>query len=61
MDPDNKKTAMSLISVHGARAQAVVGERLAEARLQGDASGVARWQSVETAVNELRRTSPAHA
>jgi hypothetical protein len=61
MEPDNKKTAMNLISVHGARAQAVVGERISEARLEGDASGVARWQNVETAINELRRTSPAHA
>jgi hypothetical protein len=59
MEPDNKATAMNLISVHGARAQAVAHERLEEARLQGDASGLARWQNVESAISELRRTSPA--
>jgi hypothetical protein len=59
MEPDNKTTAMNLMSVHGVRAQAVVSERIEEARLQGDASGLARWQNVETAINELRQTSPA--
>jgi hypothetical protein len=55
----NKQTAMNLISVHGVRAQAVVSERKEEARLQGDTSGLARWQNVEAAITELRRTSPA--
>jgi hypothetical protein len=59
MEPDNKTTALNLISVHGVRAQAVVGERIEEARLEGNASGLARWQDVESAINELRRTSPA--
>jgi hypothetical protein len=61
MEPDDKKTAMSLISVHGVRAQAVVSERIQEARLEGDASGLARWQNVEAAISELRRTNPARA
>jgi hypothetical protein len=47
MEPDNKATAMNLISVHGIRAQAVAHERLEEARLQGDASGLARWQKCQ--------------
>jgi hypothetical protein len=59
MEPDNKTIAMSLISVHGVRAQAVVSERIQQARLEGDASGLARWQNVETAISELRRTNPA--
>jgi hypothetical protein len=59
MDADYRETAMNLISIHGVRAQAVVTERIEEARLQGDASGLARWQNVEAAINELRRTSPA--
>ena len=59
MDVDYRKTAMNLISIHGVRAQAVVTERTEEARLQGDSSGFARWQNVEAAINELRRTSPA--
>jgi hypothetical protein len=59
MEPGNKQTAMNLISVHGVRAQAVVSERIEEARLQGDTSGLARWQNVEAAINGLRRTSPA--
>jgi hypothetical protein len=61
MEPDDKQTAMSLISVHGVRAQAVVSERIQEARLEGDASGLARWQNVEAAISELRRTNPARA
>jgi len=61
MEPDNKQTAINLISVHGVRAQAVASERSKEARLQGDASGMARWQNVETAISELRRTRPARA
>jgi hypothetical protein len=59
MEPDNKTIAMNLISVHGVRAQAVVSERIQEARLEGDASGLARWQNVGTAISELRRTDPA--
>jgi hypothetical protein len=58
-DLDNKLTAQNLIAVHGLLAQAVVRERIEEARLQGDASGLARWQNVEVAINELRRTAPA--
>lgn len=61
MEPDNKTTAMNLISVYGVRAQAVVSERREEARLQGDVSGLARWQNVEAAISELRRTSPERA
>jgi len=60
MEQDNKKTAMDLISVHGVRARAVASERIEEARLQGDASGLARWQNIEAAISELRRTSPSH-
>jgi hypothetical protein len=56
---DNKLTAQNLMAVHGLLAQAVVRERLEESRLQGDASGLARWQNVEAAINELRRTAPA--
>ena len=59
MDTDYRKTAMNLMSAHGIRAQAVVSERIEEARLQGDASDLARWQNVEAAISELRRTSPA--
>jgi hypothetical protein len=59
MDPDSKATAQNLMSVHGLRAQAVVMERMEESRLQGDASGLARWQNVEAAISELRRTNPA--
>ncbi|MEA2740054.1 MAG: hypothetical protein QOH05_3361 [Acetobacteraceae bacterium] len=55
---ENKHTAQNLIAVHGLRAQAVVQERLAEARQQGDTSGLERWQNVEAAISELRRTVP---
>ncbi|MFL5252057.1 MAG: hypothetical protein ACJ8AI_04055 [Rhodopila sp.] len=55
---DSKYIAQNLISVHGLRAAAVVQERIAESRQQGDASSLARWQNVEAAIGELRRTAP---
>jgi len=58
-DLDNKLTAQDLMAVHGLLAQAVVKERIEESRLRGDASGMARWQNVEAAISELRRTAPA--
>jgi hypothetical protein len=56
-DSDSKYTAQNLMAVHGLRAQAVVLERIAESRLQGDSSGLERWQNVEAAISELRRTA----
>ena len=55
---DSKYTAQNLMAVHGLRAQAVVHERLSEARQQGDTTGLERWQNVEAAISELRRTAP---
>jgi hypothetical protein len=57
-EPGNKLTAQNLMAVHGLRAQAVAQERIAEARQQGDTFGLERWQNVEAAINELRRTEP---
>jgi len=54
---DSKHTARNLMTVYGLRAQAVAHERIAEARQQGDTSGLERWQNVETAISELRRTA----
>jgi hypothetical protein len=59
--PGSKYTAQKLIAVHGLRAQAVVNERIAESRLQGDSSGFERWQNVEAAISELRQESPSRA
>jgi hypothetical protein len=53
---NSRETARNLIAVHGLRAQAVVQERIAESRNQGDTSGMERWQNVEAAISELRRT-----
>ena len=55
---DNKYTAQNLISVHGLRALAVAQERGAEARQQGDTTSLERWQNVEAAISDLRRTTP---
>ena len=57
---DSRYTAQNLMAVHGLRAQAVVQERCAEARQQGDSAGMQRWQNVEAAISDLRRTSPRH-
>ena len=56
-ESNSRYVAQSLISVHGLRALAVVQERIAESRQQGDASAMARWQNVEAEINELRRTT----
>ena len=56
-EPDSKQTAQNMMVAHGLLAQAVVKERIEESRLQGDASGLARWQNVEAAISELRRTA----
>jgi hypothetical protein len=58
---DSKQIAQNMMVAHGLLAQAVVKERIEESRLQGDASGLARWQNVEAAINELRRTAPRSA
>ena len=58
---DSRYTAQNLMTVHGLRAQAVVHERIAEARQQGNTSGLERWQNVEAAISELRRTAPRDA
>lgn len=58
--PDSKQIARNIMSVHGLRAQAVVHERAAESRAQGDTAGLERWQAVEAAIAELRRTAPSH-
>jgi hypothetical protein len=57
-EPGSIYTAQNLMAVHGLRAQAVVHERIAESRQQGDVSGLERWQNVEAAISELRRTAP---
>jgi hypothetical protein len=54
---DSKYTAQNLMTVHGLRARAVVHERIAEARQQGDTAGLERWQNVEAAIGELRQTA----
>ena len=58
---DSKYTAQNLMAVHGLRAQAVVQERLAEARNQGDTAGVDRWRNVAAAIAQLRGSAPEHA
>ena len=56
---ESKYTAQNLMAVHGLRAQALVHERITEARQQGDTTGLERWQNVEAAIGELRRTAPS--
>ena len=45
------------MTVHGLRALAVVQEHIAEARQKGDTAGLERWQNVEAAIGELRRSA----
>ena len=54
-------TAVSMIRLHGLRAQAVVLERAAELRQRGDAAGHDLWQQVHAMICELRQRTPAAA
>ena len=56
-----QETALSMIKLHGLRAQAVAQERAAELRQQGDVAGYDLWQQIYAAICELRRTAPAMA
>ena len=58
---DAKDTALSMIRLHGLRAQAVALERTAELRQQGDVAGHDLWQQIHAAICELRRTAPEAA
>ena len=55
---DAQATALSMIRLHGLRAQAVALERAAELRQQGDVAGQDLWQQIHAAICELRRTAP---
>ena len=56
---DAQATALSMIRLHGLRAQAVALERAAEMRQQGDVAQYDLWQQIHAAICELRRTAPA--
>jgi hypothetical protein len=56
---DAQETALSMIRLHGLRAQAVALERAAELRQQGDVAGQDRWQQIHAVICELRRTAPS--
>ena len=51
------QTALSMIQLHGLRAQAVALEHVAEMRQKGDTAGLDRWQQVHAAICELRQTT----
>ena len=51
--------ALSMIRLHGLRAQAVALERAAELRQRGDVAAHDLWQQIHAAIRELRRTAPA--
>ncbi|HLJ05462.1 MAG TPA: hypothetical protein VKT26_04285 [Acetobacteraceae bacterium] len=53
---DARETALSMMKLHGLRAQAIAMERAAEMRQQGDLSGHDRWQQIHAAICELRQT-----
>jgi hypothetical protein len=53
-----QETALTMIRLHGLRAQAVALERAAELRQQHDPAGHDQWQQIHAAICELRRTAP---
>jgi hypothetical protein len=53
---DARETALSMMKLHGLRAQAIAMERASEMRQQGDVSGHDRWQQIHAAICELRQT-----
>jgi hypothetical protein len=56
---DAQETALSMIRLHGLKAQAIALQHVAEMRQQGDVAGLDRWQQVHAAICELRQTAPA--
>jgi hypothetical protein len=52
---DAQATALSMIRLHGLRAQAVALERAAEMRQQGDLARYDLWQQIHAAICELRQ------
>jgi len=54
---DARATALSMIRLHGLRAQAIASERAAEMRQKGDIAGLDRWQQVHVAICELRQAA----
>ena len=58
---DVQATALSMIRMHGLRAQAVALERASESRQQGDVARHDLWQQIHAAICELRQTArPEH-
>jgi hypothetical protein len=55
---DPRSTAQNMIRLHGLQAQAIALQHLNEQRQQANAAELERWQSVHTAICELRRTGP---
>jgi hypothetical protein len=58
---DAHATALSMIRLHGLRAQAVALEHAAELRQQGDVAGHDLWQQIHAAICELRQHAPSVA
>jgi hypothetical protein len=56
---DARATALSMIRLHGLRAQALALERAAESRHQGDVAGHDLWQQTHAAICELRQAARA--
>lgn len=56
---DARTTALSMLRLHGLRAQAIASERAAEMCQKGDIAGLDRWQQVHVAICELRQTATA--
>ncbi len=54
---DAQATAVSMIRLHGLRAQAVALERAAEMRQQGDLARYDLWQQIHAAICELRQNA----
>lgn len=59
-EPNRQHIARNLMTVHGLRAGAVAHEHIDEARRRGDTADLERWQDVEAAIAEMRRTEPKH-
>ena len=54
---DAQEKALTMIRLHGLRAQAIALQHAAEMRQQGDVAGLDQWQQIHAAICELRRTS----
>ena len=53
---NSQQTALMMLRTHGPQAYGIARQHEAEARQRGDTAELERWQDIELAIAELRRS-----